>query len=166
MNRDELIEDLVSKYREALEEKDDEELLGNTLERAREEAVEEMGDAAKAVVIAGRFHKFVKRLYVSQHAKIEYGPGGKRHKIWGRKYPKVWQNAGVWIDYAAEQIVFENHRGEEKSRLPLPLMKQVTFDGLEDGDLWGIVRPYVPQVVERWGLDSNGVMIVHGYEII
>ena len=42
MNRDEVIEDLVGKYREALEEKDDEDLLGNTLERAREEAVEEM----------------------------------------------------------------------------------------------------------------------------
>jgi len=45
--------------------------------------------------------------------------------------PKVWKNAGVSIDYATKQIVFENHKGEAKSRLPLPPMKFVTFDGLE-----------------------------------
>lgn len=124
---------------------------------------EASGDAAKAVVIAGRFHKFVKRLYVSQHAEIRYGPGGEQVKVWGRKYPKVWKNAGVWIDYTAMQIVFENHKGEAKSRLPLPPMKLVTFDGLEDGDLWGIARPHAPHVVERWGLGPGGVTVVRGY---
>jgi hypothetical protein len=124
------------------------------------------GDAAKAVEIAGRFHRFVKGLYVSQYAEIRYGRGGEQKKVWPRKYcrfPKVWKNAGVWIDYAAEQIVFENHKAEEKSRLPLPPMKQVTFDGLEDGDLWGVFRPFTPHVVERWGLDPSGVMVVRGY---
>ena len=37
MDRDDLIEKLVSKYREVLKEKDDEDLLGSTaLEQARE----------------------------------------------------------------------------------------------------------------------------------
>src|SRR5262245_41167139 len=42
MNREDIIEHLVNKYQEALEEKDDEELLGSSLEKMREKAIEEM----------------------------------------------------------------------------------------------------------------------------
>jgi hypothetical protein len=133
-------------------------------DRLRRRAVAS-GDAAKAVEIARRFHEFVKRLYVSQRAEIRYGPGGEQEKDWSRssRFPKVWKNAGVSIDYATEQIVFENHKGELKSRLSLPPMKQVTFDGLEDGDLWGVFRLFTPHVIERWGLDPRGVTVVRGY---
>ena len=118
---------------------------------------EASGDAGKAVEIARRFHRFVKRLYASSRAEILYGRGGEQVKVWPRTYrpgvfPKVWKNAGVWIDYAAKEVVFENHKGEAKSGLPLPPMKLVTFDGLEEGDLWGVARSHAPHVVERWGL--------------
>jgi hypothetical protein len=42
MEREEVVEALVAKYKDILEEKDDEELLGNTLEKLREETVEAM----------------------------------------------------------------------------------------------------------------------------
>jgi len=42
MNRDEVIEQLLDQYREQLEEKDNEELLGTTLDKMRENAIEAM----------------------------------------------------------------------------------------------------------------------------
>lgn len=42
MNRDDVIEQMVEKYREDLEEKDDEDLLGSTLEEMRQEAIENL----------------------------------------------------------------------------------------------------------------------------
>lgn len=67
------------------------------------------------------------------------------------------------LDYATGQIVFVNHKGEAKSRLPLPPMKLVTFDGLEDGDLWGIAKPCSPHVIERWGMSASGIAVIRGY---
>ncbi len=47
MHRDNVIEKLVSKYREVLEEKDDEDLLGSTArEQARERAAESLVEIA------------------------------------------------------------------------------------------------------------------------
>lgn len=51
MHRDELIEKLVSKYRDVLEEKDDEDLLGSTaLEQVREQAAESLVESYRECV--------------------------------------------------------------------------------------------------------------------
>ena len=42
MDRDDIIEHLVGLYREVLEEKDDEDLLGDSLEEVRETTIEEI----------------------------------------------------------------------------------------------------------------------------
>jgi hypothetical protein len=118
---------------------------------------EQSGDKDKALEIARRYHRWVKRLYRSRHADIQYGAGGVERVTWRHRYrpgrtnfPTVWKDAGVWIDYSTQPpvVVLEDYRGQVVCRLQVPLAG-VTFEGLVDGDLWGIGRG---SRVERWAM--------------
>jgi len=121
---------------------------------------ERSGDKDKALEIAQRYHRSVKRLYRSQHAEIRYGPGGVRQVIWRGRYPTVWKDAGVWIDYSTQPftVVLEDHRDQFVCRLQVPL-ELVTFKGLLEGDLWGIQHG---SRVERWAM-GEAVPVVVGF---
>jgi hypothetical protein len=128
---------------------------------------EKSGDKGKALEIARRYHRWVKRLYLSRHAGIQYGPGGKRQVTWPHRYrpgrtnyPTVWKDAGVWIDYSAHPpaVVLEDDRGPVVCRLQVPVGR-VTFEGLEDGGLWGIRHG---SRVERWAM-GEAIPVVVGY---
>jgi hypothetical protein len=124
---------------------------------------EKTKDMDKALKIARRYHIFVKRLYLSRHAEIEYGKGGHEQVVWrhrNSRYPTVWKNAGVWIDYSTDSptVVFEDYRGRLVCCLQIPL-ERVTFEGLVDGDLWGILHG---SRVERWAMGEL-LPVVSGY---
>jgi hypothetical protein len=115
------------------------------------------GDADKAVQIAERFHRNVRRLYLSRHATVEYGHGGEQQVSWPRnwrpgRFPKKWKNAGVLIDYATSPptIRLENYRGQLICHLQVPLA-QVTFQKIEGTDLYGLQRR-PGGIIERWAM--------------
>lgn len=111
--------------------------------------------------IAERFHRSVLPLYLSKRADISYGRGGQANVCRSGRYTNCVLDGGVWIDYQAGELCLENYRQTRLHRLPLPDLRQVTLDGLEDSDLWGIRR--ADGRVERLALNAAGLIVSAGF---
>ena len=121
---------------------------------------------------ARSYDRNVRTLIKSNEAGFRWGGRGEQVVDWDYyakscRYPKKYYNAGVYIDFDNNRIEFETYQGIDVY-IPLPKQirsKNLTFEGLIDGDYFGIRSRKNGQTwVTRYALnEKTGKYRICGY---